>query len=213
MPWHKLLIAWWEGKAQFLLILVGCKEQNALCDVNTNVVSNSKMKEYLTILISMCVLSSCNFHKDSEASYKKDYYLVEDLNNDLYENSDLVPVSDYYTKHNILLVDSTKEIFYHNKYFSCGTGWSATDPPRSIDLTNGELITFGSIKDLIELIKASTSTPRLVVIASDVDTIRSEIYFELVQELNKIDKCYILKTRKMTDDELDGLQWKRNNKK
>lgn len=163
------------------------------------------MKIRITTVVACCLVISCSFQKKEEGSSTQNYYLVEKLNENFDEDATSAPPTGYYAKHNILLLDSTKEMFYHDHYFSCGTGFSPNAPPRRIDLTGGRIQRVDSIEILLKKIIETESTPRLVIIGSDVDTIRGPKYFGLVQALRKIDKCYLLNTRKITEDERLGI--------
>lgn len=165
------------------------------------------MKNFLAATFIFSLFISCE--SPEIESQKEDYFSVEELNEKLLERNNMTPVWDYYTRHNIILVDSTEAVFYHDKYFSCGTGWSPGDPPRPIDLTKGDLKEFNTIGEVVMAIRAFEITPRLVMIASNTATIRGEQYFELVRQLRQIERCYILKTRMITEDERVGLEWER----
>lgn len=167
--------------------------------------NNPAVKIRIAAFVACCLVMSCSFQEEQKNPPKQNYYLVQELNEILDEDAATAPPMGYYAKHNILLIDSTKELFYHDKYFSCGTGFSPGDPPMPIDLTSGELLKFSTIEEVIDRIEKSESTPRLVIIGSDVDTIRGKQYFELVRALSEIDKCYLLNTRRLTEDERTGL--------
>jgi hypothetical protein len=140
---------------------------------------------------------------------KKTYYVIEDeLSRDGYEASSEVPPLGYYTKYNIIIIDSSGQLFYHNEYFSCGTGVEAGDPPRPINLKNGKLKKMESLDALVKEITFSYDTPKLTMIAVDSDTIRNAVYFSMVKQLREIDECYIIRTRKMTKDEKEAVELK-----
>ena len=151
----------------------------------------------------MCALGCLN---DFEPPMKTDYFVVDELSGDGYQESPEIPPQGYYARHNIIMIDSSGQLFYHNEYFPCGTGMEIGDPPRPINLRNGKFRKMESVDFLVQEIKFSDITPRLTVIAVDSDTIRNAVYFSIVRQLKEIDKCYILKTRKITNDEKEAIE-------
>lgn len=154
---------------------------------------------------SMCALGCLD---DIEPPLKTDYVVVDELPGDDCQESPEIPLQGYYARHNIVMIDSSGQLFYHNEYFSCGTGMEIGDPPRPINLKNGKFREMKSVDSLIQEIKFSDITPKLTVIAVDSDTIRNAAYFSMVRQLKEIDKCYIMKTRKMTKDEKEAVELK-----
>lgn len=124
-------------------------------------------------------------------------YLQDSINN---------PPYDYYVGNNIIIIDTSSEILFHDAKLMCGTGWKVTNPPLPVNFDRGPLLCFHSIGDFLIFFKNHTRTPRLVIMASDKDTIRNQNYFVLADSLKSLKGTFFIATRKVTPGESAAIR-------
>lgn len=112
---------------------------------------------------------------------------------------------DYYGPNNIIILESTKDFFYHDNYTPCGTDWKVFNPPRKIEFEKSPLLKFSTIDEVINKINQSEASTKLIIIASDADTIRSPKYFDLKSKIQQSKNLSLLATRKVTADEQNAI--------
>jgi len=112
---------------------------------------------------------------------------------------------DYYAKHNIIILDHSDSIFYHDFYLGCGTGWSVYDPPRPVNFDLWPMRINRSVREVLDTVRVSKNTPRLIMLVSDVDTVRNSHYFALKDSLSKMNQTYIFTTRLITSSEQEEI--------
>ena len=108
---------------------------------------------------------------------------------------------DYYSQNNIIVHSSKREFYYHDNGTNCGTGWKVTNPPRPIDFEKYPLTKYEKVNDLIDKIHKADNSIKLVILASQSDTIRNKAYFELKEAINDTKDIHLIATRKTTSDE------------
>ena len=62
-----------------------------------------------------------------------------------------------------------------------------------------------SVREVIDSIRYSVHTPRLVMLVSDKDTITDPRYISIISELKKTNRTRVIATRRATDDELQEI--------
>lgn len=108
---------------------------------------------------------------------------------------------DYYGPSNVIIMESRNEFYYHSNSTSCGTNWKVANPPREIDFIRYPLLRFKTIEGLMAKINQNERSTKLVMLASNVDTIKNQIYFDLKLKIKQSNNIHVVATRKITHDE------------
>ena len=165
--------------------------------ISKHITLNYKNK-ILTFLLLM-LLSSCQPSEDEDR-----FVVVEKYNEKYLEDTLKYAPYDYYVGNNIIVLEESEEIFYHNTSLMCGTGWSVSNPPTPIDFKANPLLQFNSVEDFFKFIRNYTPSQRSVIFASDADTIRNDNYFQILDSLRQLDNTFVVARRRITPDELEA---------
>ena len=153
----------------------------------------------IAIVILSFIIISCNSEK------RVNMFVVPDYNEKYLEDSIKYAPYDYYGPNNVIIMDAASEFFYHDNSTSCGTGWKVTNPPREINFEKNPLLIFKTIDGLIEKINQTDKSIKLVMLASNTDTIRNQLYFDLKRKIQQCENIHIVATRKITNDEKKAI--------
>ncbi len=129
------------------------------------------------------------------------YAIVERYNANYLKDSLRYAPYDYYVGNNIIFPKDSKFFYYHNSGLKCSTGWKVSNPPFPIDFKLYPLIRFKSLTRFLDFLKNNSENPKLLMLISDSDTIRNNKYFRLLDTMPKLDRIYVIATRKVTPDE------------
>lgn len=113
---------------------------------------------------------------------------------------------DYYSQNNIIVHSSKNEFYYHDNWTKCGTGWKVSNPPRPIDFEKYPLTKYESVNDLLDKIIKTENPIKLVIFASQTDTIRNNAYFKLKNAIKDAKDMHIVATRKTTKGEEEAIK-------
>lgn len=153
-----------------------------------------------TLLTLLILLNSCGTQNDNVMEYVipiyNEMYLKDSIKNAPY---------DYYAPNNVIIMDSSHKIYYHDNYTPCGTRWKVTNPPMKIDFEKSPLAVFENIDSLIERINQSEQPQKIIMIASNLDTIKNPLYFKIKSRIRRTKGMYEI-TRKITADEESAIK-------
>lgn len=134
------------------------------------------------------------------------FAIVEEYNEMFLKDSNYYAPYDYYVGNNILIPESSNELYYHNKELFCGTGWSVNRPPDTVNFESRPLWKFRSVPEIWTFLKDHGRSHGMVIIGTDHDTITNPLYFELMDSINTIRKIIVIARRIMTQDEIAALR-------